>query len=155
MTPSRSNDRPSVGATQHQARAAPRQTPRRSGIDRRGPQPRLWTFAVAVSQTFRADQNISAIKWLDNRFGGVVTPMMQAETSTETYRDSELKPSVDEIQSESVRTDAYILVTKSTARTGVVTAFFDGDKVSSHYLRDFLENNNGLIYTSADARVYR
>ena len=124
------------------------------------PQLHLNNAGEVLRQLLSAEQEASAIKWLQTRIATEKTPDVQAHLYCYVYaftpRQQYAEPSDgDDIFPVFVRRDAYAFLGYTTVQKDDVAISFAGDTVTYKYPVQFLDANKSLIYSSNGARIYR
>ncbi|MEV8595688.1 DUF2206 domain-containing protein [Streptomyces sp. NPDC052012] len=96
-----------------------------------------------------------AALWLDEKIGAHKQGLVQTDRFTYSRLQSLIThPTLADIHPAALRTDSYVLLGTTPARTGKVTIFYRGDLITYEYPMKVLDSRD-LIYSNGGAVIYR
>ncbi|MFI9819963.1 DUF2206 domain-containing protein [Streptomyces sp. NPDC052013] len=96
-----------------------------------------------------------AALWLDEKIGVHKQGLVQTDRFTYSRLQSLIThPTLADIHPAALRTDSYVLLGTTPARTGKVTIFYRGDLITYEYPMKVLDSRD-LIYSNGGAVIYR
>ncbi|MEU6403056.1 DUF2206 domain-containing protein [Streptomyces sp. NPDC046985] len=96
-----------------------------------------------------------AALWLDARLTKQGSGLVQTDRFSYGRLQALLThPTLADVHPAALRTDSYVLLGTTPARTGLVTVFYGGDLITYRYPMDVLDSRD-LIYSNGGAVIYR